>query len=158
VISLVGVEKGKAFKKKSARLIQRQCMFVPHVALIPVGKRFKLVNEDKLLHNLRTLSKENVALNIAHPKFKKTLRIKKKFKKPEIMRIKCDIHSWMDGWIIAIAHPYYVVSKKSGRFTLKNVPPGAYKLRAWHEILGEQVQTVTVPAGGEVKADFTFKK
>ena len=158
MVSLVGVEKGKAFKKKSARLIQRQCMFVPHVALIPVGKRFKLVNEDKLLHNLRTLSKKNVALNIAHPKFKKTLRIKKKFKKPEIMRIKCDIHNWMDGWIFAIAHPYYVVSKKSGKFTLKNVPPGTYKLRTWHEILGTQVQTVTVPPGGEVKADFTFKK
>ena len=67
VVSLVGVEKGKAFKKKSARLNQRQCMFVPHVALIPVGKRFKLVNEDKLLHNLRTLSKKNVALNESMP-------------------------------------------------------------------------------------------
>ena len=158
VVSLVGIEKGKAFKKKSPRLIQRQCMFVPHVSLIPVGKQFRLVNEDKLLHNLRTLSKKNAALNIAHPKFKKTLRIKKKFKKPEVMRIKCDIHNWMAGWLFAIGHPYYAVSRKSGKFTLKNVPPGTYKLQAWHGVLGTQVQTVTVPAGGEVKADFTFKK
>lgn len=158
VVSLIGIEKGKPFRKKSPRLIQRQCMFVPHVSLIPVGKRFKLVNEDKILHNLRTLSKKNVTLNIAHPKFKKTLRIKKKFKTPETMPIKCDIHNWMRGWIVAIDHPYYAVSGKSGKFKLKNVPPGTYKLRVWHEVLGARVRTVTVPAGGEVKADFTFRK
>ncbi|MFQ5694336.1 MAG: carboxypeptidase regulatory-like domain-containing protein, partial [Nitrospinota bacterium] len=158
VVTLVGVKKGKAFPKKSPRIIQRKCWFTPRVSLIPVGKRFRLVNEDKILHNFRTMSKKNPSLNIAHPKFKKTIRVKKKFSKPETMRIACDIHKWMTGWVVAIEHPYYAVSSKTGKFTLRNVPPGTYKLRAWHEKLGVQTQTVTVGAGGSVKADFTFKK
>ncbi|MFQ5912078.1 MAG: carboxypeptidase regulatory-like domain-containing protein [Nitrospinota bacterium] len=158
VVSLIGVEKGKAFPKKSPRIIQRKCWFVPRVSLIPVGKRFILVNEDKILHNFRTMSKKNRALNIAHPKFKKKLRVKKKFSKPETMRIACDIHNWMSGWLLAIDHPYHAVSRKTGKFTLKNVPPGTYKLQVWHEKLGTQVETITVSANGEAKADFTFRK
>ena len=158
VVSLIGIEKGKAFRKKSPRIVQRKCWFVPRVSLIPVGKRFILVNEDKILHNFRTMSKKNRSLNIAHPKFKKKLRIKKKFSRPEIMKTACDIHNWMSGWVVAIDHPYHAVSRKTGKFTLKGVPPGTYKLQAWHEKLGTQVQTIKVSPAGVIKANFTFKQ
>ncbi|RFC45281.1 MAG: Carboxypeptidase regulatory-like domain-containing protein, partial [Verrucomicrobia bacterium] len=43
-----------------------------------------------------------------------------------------------------------------GRFVLKDVPPGTYKVRAWHERFPSQTKTVVVPAAGEVRVDFAL--
>ncbi len=157
-VSLIDIQKGKALPKKGSTILQKKCWFEPRITLVPLGVRFTLVNDDKILHNFRTLSRKNTSLNIAHPKFKKNLSVKKTFSKPELMKIACDIHNWMTGWLVAVDHPYNVVSGQDGTFTLKDVPPGSYKLQAWHEKLGTQVQTITVPAGGEAKVAVAFKK
>ena len=39
---------------------------------------------------------------------------------------------------------------------ISGVPPGRYKLKAWHERLPSQVQEITVPETGEVRADFAL--
>jgi hypothetical protein len=43
-----------------------------------------------------------------------------------------------------------------GRFVIKDVPAGTYKLRAWHERLPSQTREIVVPAEGEVQVDFTL--
>jgi len=48
------------------------------------------------------------------------------------------------------------VADEAGRYAITNVPPGTYKLKAWHERLPSQIQEVTVPAEGEVKMNFTL--
>ena len=47
-------------------------------------------------------------------------------------------------------HPYYTVSDGLGEFTLTDVPAGEYKLKFWHEMLGETMRNVTVEAGSDV--------
>jgi len=82
----------------------------------------------------------------------------RKFTKPEVMiRVKCNIHSWMHAFIGVLDHPYYAVSGDTGSFTIANLPPGDYTLEAWHEKLGAQEQKITVSPSGKITADFTFK-
>jgi hypothetical protein len=72
-----------------------------------------------------------------------------RFQHPEIVKVSCDAHPWMTGWIVVTDHPYVAVTDERGAFRLAGVPPGSYTLSLWHETLGEQRQEVTVRAGEE---------
>jgi len=124
-----------------AQIDQRQCVFVPRVVLVPVGGTVEFLNSDRLLHNLKSFSKANFPFNKAHPKAR-TISIA--FKEPEIIRVECDLHSWMHAWVVVAEHPFYAVTNDQGEFTLDNVPPGKYVLQAWQESLGTVTKEVTV--------------
>jgi plastocyanin len=133
---------------------QRNCVYLPRVIAGRVGQTLKIVNQDTTLHNLHSLSLKNV-FNVTQPKsgmvFSYTL------KTPETMvRLKCDVHSWMLGYIGVSSHPYFAVSGNDGSFTIANVPPGRYTIKTWHERFGEQTHMVTVTAGGTATSDFTY--
>jgi hypothetical protein len=68
----------------------------------------------------------------------------------------CSIHANMSCVVLVVENPYFTVADNTGRYAITNVPAGTYKLKAWHERLPGQVQEITVPAEGEVKADFTM--
>ena len=38
----------------------------------------------------------------------------------------------MFAWVTVVDHPYFAVSGKDGTFTIKDVPPGKYKIVALH--------------------------
>lgn len=39
----------------------------------------------------------------------------------------------MNAEVLVVPHPYYTVTDESGRFELRDVPPGEYEIVAWHE-------------------------
>jgi RNA polymerase sigma factor (sigma-70 family) len=51
-------------------------------------------------------------------------------------RFTSSIYPWMEGWVWAFDHPYSVVTDESGAFTIKDAPPGAWRLVVWHEKAG----------------------
>ena len=156
VVSLKNVDGGRLNARASVILDQQGCRFQPHVVLIPRGATLEILNNDEILHNVRTTSKKNPPFNKAQPKFLK--KIKHTFKAaPEKIKVQCDAHSWMSAWIVVQEHPFYTVTNASGQFTLTDVPAGTYTIESWHEKLGTQTATVTVPATETVTADFTFK-
>jgi plastocyanin len=152
VVSITAISKGKLMAADSPVLDQRGCAYVPHVLLFPAGSTVKINNDDGILHNIHTYSTKNPPVNMAQPKFKKT--IEAKFDQPEVIRVTCDAHGWMEGWFIAEDHPYYAKTDASGNYTLTDVPAGDYELKVWQEKLGEKTQKITVTAGGSAKADF----
>jgi plastocyanin len=124
---------------------QKDCVFVPRVVIVPAAGTVEFLNSDRLLHNLHSVSRENPSFNRTQPKGR-TIPIT--FARPEIVRVDCDLHSWMRGWVVVAAHPFYALTDAQGRFRLDNVPPGQYTLRVWHERLGEVSRPVTVAEGG----------
>ncbi len=67
------------------------------------------------------------------------------FAKPEpFLKFQCDVHPWMFAWVTVVDSPYFCVSDKDGKFTIKNVPPGKYTIEAAHRKLGSQTQEVEV--------------
>ncbi len=156
VVSLVDVKNGKKWTITKATVDQNGCAYEPHVVVMPAGGELDILNSDGILHNIHTYSKENPTFNRAQPKFKKVLT--EKFEKPEIVKVTCDAHSWMLGWLVVSDHPYVAVTNNKGEFTLGNVPPGHYKLEIWQETLGKKVQDVVVKAKQETKVTVQLAK
>ena len=147
VVSLHGVPAGSKAPANGApaKMDQKQCVFVPRVVVVPVGGTVEFLNSDRLLHNVRGSGKENPPFNRAQPHARNISIV---FKSPEILRVDCDLHSWMRGWIVVAEHPFYAVTNDEGEFVFENVPPGKYKLQAWQETLGRANQEVTVAGEG----------
>jgi hypothetical protein len=129
------------WKLPPAKMDQKQCSFVPRVVIVPVGEPMEFLNSDRLLHNVRSAAKENSPFNRAQPHARTISFV---FKQPELLRVDCDLHSWMRGWVVVAAHPFYAVTNEQGEFSLENVPPGKYTLQVWQESLGNVTQEVTV--------------
>ena len=146
VVSISNISNGKDFGEAMV-LDQKECVYTPHIVLTPAGSELEILNNDGILHNIHTYSEANPAFNQAQPKFKK--KLKKKFDQPEVVRVECDAHGWMKGWIVVMDHPYYAVTDGEGKFSLSDVPAGEYEVKIWHETLGETLQKVTVEAGGD---------
>jgi plastocyanin len=133
---------------------QNGCVFVPRVVIVPAGGTVDFLNSDRLLHNIHATPKLNVSFNRTQPK-NRTIPVT--FAKPEIVRIDCDLHSWMTAWVVVAAHPYYAVTKADGAFVFEKLPPGSYRLHSWHERLSAAPVEVKVPAQGDGAASVEMK-
>ena len=152
VVTITDIKKGKKIELKKVTLDQNGCQYHPHVLAFPVGTPVEVLNPDGVLHNIHSYSKVNSPFNMAQPKFKKTLQVK--IEKPEAVHVRCDVHAWMSGWLVATENPYVAVTDDSGSFKLTDVPPGTYTVEVWHETLGKSTQKVTVKAKEDAKANF----
>jgi plastocyanin len=154
VVWLENPPPGKELPAQSAKveMDQNGCMFIPRVVIVPAGGTVDFLNSDRLLHNIHATPKLNASFNRTQPK-SRTIPIT--FDKPEIVRINCDLHSWMTGWVVVASHPYYAVTGADGQFAFDNVPPGQYKLQVWHERLGTAQASVAAgdPQAGRVRVE-----
>jgi len=148
VVSVTDAKGAKPAKKPV--LDQKGCEFRPMVVVMPPGE-LEILNSDGVLHNIHTFSTANPSINKAQPKFKKSMT--EKFDKPEVIKIQCDAHSWMLGWIVVTENPAALTDGK-GAFRLENVPPGKHKVEVLHPVLGKQSKEVEVKAGQEAKVTF----
>ena len=134
-------------------LDQLLCHYVPHVQAVPVGSTLEIVNSDPMLHNIHGRTGSQTVFNLAMPiKGMKTPRV---LAKPELVHLKCDVHTFMEGWVWVVDSPY-AVAGADGHFAIRGLPAGTFTVTAWHEKLGVKTAQVTVPASGEAKVDFTF--
>ena len=146
---------GVSVLPKTVVLDQKGCQFNPHVLLVPQGGTVKILNPDGVLHNFHASSSGNPSFNKAQPKFKKEMEVK--FDTPGTFKIKCDIHSWMSGWIVVTGHPFFTITDDKGSFRIDGVSTGTRVLKVWHESLGEQNIEVKVGLGQESKVVIEMK-
>jgi len=154
VVKITEISQGKEMGSGEYVLDQNGCEFKPHVVMVPAGVELKIKNSDGILHNIHTYGSQENSVNKAQPGFQKT--IQHTFPKPEIVRVACDVHNWMTGYIVVKGHPYYAVTDESGNYELTDVPPGAYTLEFWQENLGKQTMEVTVEAGAAAEANTEY--
>jgi plastocyanin len=135
---------------------QKGCWFSPRVTGMRAGQRLKVTNSDPLTHNIHPMAEVNRDWNQSQsPGADPLIR---RFTQPEVMiRVKCNIHSWMRSWIGVVDHPYFAVTGADGGFQLRDLPPGNYTIEAWQEQLGAQEQQVTLPPSGKIDIVFRFK-
>lgn len=149
---------GKTFQPSAASvtMVQKGCGFEPRVLGIQTGQGYQVINSDPVTHNIHPRPKNNREWN--HSQAAGAEPLLRRFIQPEVMiRVKCNVHSWMKAWIGVVESPYFAVTATDGSFELKNVPPGKYTIEAWQEELGTQEQELIVEPSGKPTLLFTFK-
>jgi len=143
VVYLKQVARGKAWERtaKTPVIDNVKCDFVPHVQVVRAGD-LEIVNSDPVLHNTHGFLGKATVFNVALPN--QGQRITRPLKRPGLVRVECDAHGWMLGWIHVADNPYHAVTGKDGGFTLGDVPPGSYTLVAWQAYTGAVEVPVTV--------------
>jgi plastocyanin len=156
--AVVYIEKiaGKTFKapEKHTVMNQRAKEFVPAVLPILVGTTVDFPNNDPFLHNVFTPDDCGDKFNLGS--LAKGDVQSHTFAKPCVAVMLCKIHPEMAAYVVAIETPYFAVTDAEGRYTIKDVPDGHYRLSVWQERLKKQTREVTV--NGASNADFTLSR
>jgi plastocyanin len=152
VVVLTGVKRAAAAE---TTITNDKCAFTPRVQIVRPNANVKTTSKDPLLHttNAQTESGRtlfNVALPIAG------LTISKPIGAAGNVRLVCNTHPWMRGWMI-VTDEAAAISGADGRFSLDNIPPGTYELRIWHESLKGAPQKITVTAGKPTDLNIAMK-
>ncbi len=156
VVWIDGVASGKAWGSMNGGTIdQKECVYTPAIQIVKAGDTLNIVNSDPILHNIHAYHNDKETLfNLAQPM--QGMTTPKTMDKTGPVHMKCDVHSWMSGWVFVAGHPYYSVTGADGGFSLADVPAGTHTVKAWHPKYGEKTASVTVAAGGTADAAFSM--
>ncbi len=132
---------------------QSDCTYHPRVQAAQVGQKLVAKNSDATLHNVHAYQGSTTVFNkgMANASAKP---IEQPLDKDGVVKLKCDVHSWMRGYVGVNKNPYQAVTGDDGAFKIE-LPPGTYTVEAWHEKLGVKSAQVVVAAGKP--AQLTFK-
>jgi hypothetical protein len=155
VVTIEGVRGGRKIDTGAVPTLNNLgCRFDPHVQVAEVGQMLELRNGDPILHNADARIGADTIFNVA---LTPSRVVRKPLARPGLVAITCDVrHTWMSAFIVVADHPYHTVTDAEGAYEIRDVPPGRYTIKVWHETLGTLEQQVTVEPGKAVVADFTF--
>jgi plastocyanin len=146
---------GPKTKPKPARatVTMKGKTFLPRVVAVGVGGTIDFPNEDPIFHNVFSVSGENrFDLDL----YKRPKSGSWTFQHPGIVRVYCNIHPQMSAVVVVRDNPYFTKANVDGSFSIEDVPPGKYELKAWQERAGEGSVAITVAATGDTSAEITL--
>lgn len=167
VVYLTKVKEGKAWGEapKDAVIDQKGCEFTPFLTVMQNGGKLTALNSDPVLHNIHTYElltgtmkgpKKTVS-NVSQPDQNSKITKTVKLKKGSAMKVECDAHDFMHGFVFVAKNPYYAMVDENGNYTIDNVPPGKYKVRAFNGFLKPGKGKATVKGGDSVTVDIVMK-
>ena len=152
VISVVGLKRSMT---SEAVITNEKCRFGPRVQLARPNASIRTTSKDPILHTTQAQREDGRSIfNVALPM--PGLNITKAIGGAGTVRLSCNTHPWMRGWMI-VTDEAAAVSSADGKFTIDDVPPGTYELRVWHEALKGAPQKITVVAGKPTTANLELK-
>jgi hypothetical protein len=120
-------------KRPKVEIDQKNCVFLPHVVLLHQDQLLEFKSSDPTGHNIH-LTSFNVNFNqMLAPGGSMEKKVDAD-RRP--IRLTCDIHPWMAGWIGVYDHPFFAVTGEDGSFEIAGVPAGDQKLVVWQETVG----------------------
>lgn len=160
ILTIEGIQKGKPFELQETKLETNICQFVPFVSIMRDHHPLTVKNLDSVAHDLQIYEREREHIFIM-------------FHRPALIQegttdmirftgnrrgviMQCGMHPYMQGHGLAVENPYYAITGLDGAFSINDLPAGTYRLKAWHPILGEKEQTVTVAENGTTSSVFNF--
>jgi len=154
VVWIDDIQRGKAFSFPPAHLDQRDCTFLPHIVIMKSGD-VNITSRDPIPHSVHTHALHNRDYDESTSSLRGEISLS--FQHPDVISIRCDLHGWMQAYVLVAKNPYYAITANGGKFKLDGVPEGHYRLKVWSENLGGSEQEIVVEEGKPTKADFTLK-
>lgn len=144
VVYLLDAATQEPFQPKGPSVVdQKRCRFTPDLVIVPAGGAVTIKNSDSVTHNVHSSGESHRGINKFQPV---GADIELPVPRPGIVRVKCDIHHWMEMYIVAASHRFYTTTDESGEFVFQGIQPGTYTLEVWHPELAPSRQKVTVGA------------
>ena len=167
VVFLEGIEAGKPFDLSVPRVEAKDCRFAPFVTVVRDRHAVEVVNMDPVMHDIqayetsrqlgtRVLFNSPLPMNAHHqrgdlhalhghqpgPSMLEKIQLSKGRR---FFVMQCGFHAYMESWAVAVTNPYYEITDRTGAYAIEHVPPGTYRLIAWHPSIGTlEERTVTV--------------
>ena len=135
-------------KTIQAELKQEGQRFGPRMIVIPVGSTVSFPNADPIFHNVFSLSSAK-KFDLGYYPAGQTRIVK--FERPGVVQVYCHLHTNMYAAIVVAPSRWYAVPGDDGAFSFHDVPPGTYRLVAWHLNAGFFRREVHVVANGQAE-------
>jgi len=155
VVFLDATERAHATTPRSpapVTMASHDLRFVPEVLPVVVGTTVEFANQDTIYHNVFSKAKTKT-FDLGFYECGQSRSVV--FNQTGLVKVYCDIHSRMVGYILVLSNPYFAVTDTQGHFTIREIPDGRYVVRAWQRFGPEQQQAMTL--AGAKTATVTFE-
>jgi polysaccharide lyase family 4-like protein len=159
IVWLTDIRSGKGFPmERRPELTNDNCTLDPYVQVMSTNATLNVSNDDRALHTNRFINVGTGKIAALAP-FNDDGEVVPvdKLKEPGEVEVVCEEHPWTHAWIAVLDHPYFAQTSASGAFSIDAIPPGRYRVRAWHPSLGFSDDSVTVIAGQQTNVAFKIR-
>lgn len=140
-------------KQTPATMLQQDRTFIPFVLPVTVGSEVRFPNNDKIYHGVYSESK---AKPFELPQYADGESRSITFEKPGVIELFCHIHAHMNAYILVLENSYFTQPDEQHRYQIPELPPGKYRVKAWHPKLGSKIESVTIEKGRDSVLDFVL--
>ncbi len=177
VVFFEEIQAGKPFSLSIPRVEARDCQFLPFTTVVRSGHGVEVINMDPVMHDIqayetskqqgaRVLFNSPLPFNRLHQRgdmhaahdhnpSESLVRQFRLSKGRKTFVMQCGFHAYMESWAIAVENPYYAFTDSNGRFLIDQIPPGTYRVHAWHPSVREVItRTVVIKSEESVSLSF----
>lgn len=179
VIVIEGIDQGKPIDYEPPRIKAVDCEFEPFITVVRDNHPIEVVNMDPVMHDIQAYETSEhgarVLFNVPLPMNEQFTKVglaksgrkdshlagKVMTQKVRMRRgrnvfvMQCGFHAYMESWGLAMTHPYFDKTNDDGQFTISDIPPGTYKVTAWHPMVSKEF-TVTIEPNTSTTLDVDF--
>lgn len=137
-----------------ATVTMRNKMFDPTVLSVNVGTEISFPNADRVIHNAFSTTRQN-EFDLGF--YNQGEERRWTFNNPGLVKVFCNVHQGMVGYVMVMDTPHHVSPDTSGKFVLDEVPAGVGKLFIWHPRGRTFTKVIEVAAEGATPVDATLK-
>jgi hypothetical protein len=161
VVWLVGVREGKASAAPMRQtLTLDRCQLTPRAAAVPAGATLNVKGRDPLSLRLRAVAwpggETRAAWRLTDAG--QVVPDDRVLADAGALEVRGESLPWVRAWLLVFDHPYHATTDGAGAFALDSVPPGDYRIVAWHPRVGRVEQPVTVTSGGAASVSLTLSR
>lgn len=160
IVWITDIRSGKGFPlERRFDLTNNDCTLDPFVQVISTNSTLNVSSDDRALQTNKFINVGTGEIVAVAP-FNDDGEVVPidRFSQPAEIEVVSDQHPWSHAWMAVLDHPYFTQTAANGTFSIADVPPGKYHVRAWHPALGFADDSVTVTAGQSAGIVFRIQK
>ncbi len=161
LVWITDIRSGKALPlERRFELTNDDCALDPYIQVIYTTSTLNVGTEDRALHTNRFINVGSGVIEAIAPfnDAGEVVPVDHVFREAGEREVVCDQHPWTRAWVAVVDHPYAATTSMSGSFNIPDIPPGRYRVRAWHPNLGFADDSVNVVAGQQANIGFRIRK